>query len=256
MHRGFSLVELSIVLVILGLLVGGVLSGQALIKAAQIRAITTEFSKYRTASLTFRDKYFALAGDMPNATAFWGIAGGTGSDATCGNTVSTDAKTCNGDGDGDLTYTVSSSYSIAEPLRFWQHLANAGLIEGQYPGTGYYPAKTRPDSKFSNFSWSQLSKSAGGAGDTSNFARPAANVGLAFTRRDGCTQCMVPEDAWQIDKKMDDGRPQSGSVLSLKGWSSYPCATTYGQPTSADAAAEYNVSYTNGACDLEFPNTL
>ena len=64
-HRdAFSLVELSIVLVILGLLVGGVLSGQALIQAAQLRAVSEEYTKYTTAALTFRDKYLATPGDM------------------------------------------------------------------------------------------------------------------------------------------------------------------------------------------------
>ena len=66
----FSLVELSIVLVILGLLVGGVLSGQSLIRAAELRSVTTEYSRYTTAISSFRDKYFALPGDMSNATSF------------------------------------------------------------------------------------------------------------------------------------------------------------------------------------------
>src|SRR5438552_4058186 len=87
-RQAFSLVELSIVLVILGLLVGGILSGQSLIRAAELRSVTTEFSRYLAAVQSFKDKYFALPGDMANATAFWGIAGGTGSDATCLSTVS------------------------------------------------------------------------------------------------------------------------------------------------------------------------
>jgi len=71
---GFSLVELSIVLVILGLLTGGILGGQALIRAAELRAVTTEYDRWVTATRTFQDKYFALPGDMTNATAFWGSA--------------------------------------------------------------------------------------------------------------------------------------------------------------------------------------
>ena len=71
MRKGFSLVELSIVLVILGLLVGGVLSGQSLIRAAELRAATQEYQRYYTATQTFRDKYFAIPGDFNNAQAFW-----------------------------------------------------------------------------------------------------------------------------------------------------------------------------------------
>ena len=72
MQRGFSLVELSIVLVILGLLTGGILAGQSLIRASELRAVSTEFQRYVAAVNTFRDKYFMLPGDMSNATAFWG----------------------------------------------------------------------------------------------------------------------------------------------------------------------------------------
>ena len=60
---GFSLVELSIVLVILGLLTGGILAGQSLIRAAELRSISTDYSRYIAAVQAFRDKYFALPGD-------------------------------------------------------------------------------------------------------------------------------------------------------------------------------------------------
>ena len=74
MKNGFSLVELSIVLVILGLLTGGILGGQALIRAAELRAATTESQRYLAAINSFRDKYFALPGDMAIATRFWGVS--------------------------------------------------------------------------------------------------------------------------------------------------------------------------------------
>ena len=73
MRSGFSLVELSIVLVILGLLTGGILAGQNLIRAAELRSVTTQFQNYHAAVMTFRDKYFALPGDMANAEDFWGL---------------------------------------------------------------------------------------------------------------------------------------------------------------------------------------
>ena len=71
--KAFSLVELSIVLVILGLLVGGILSGQSLIRAAQLRSVTADYTRFVTAVNTFRDKYFALPGDMTNAQSVWGV---------------------------------------------------------------------------------------------------------------------------------------------------------------------------------------
>src|SRR5689334_20830022 len=70
-ESGFTLIELSIVLVIIGLIVGGVLVGQDMIKAAQIRATVAQIEKYNTAVNTFRNKYNALPGDMSNPTYFF-----------------------------------------------------------------------------------------------------------------------------------------------------------------------------------------
>ncbi|PZP85253.1 MAG: hypothetical protein DI582_06390 [Azospirillum brasilense] len=122
MKNGFSLVELSIVLVILGLLTGGILGGQALIRAAELRSVTSEYTRWVTATQTFRDKYFALPGDMSNATAFWGTQDPT--PATCATTPSSSALTCNGSGDGLINPT--SSPGSNELFRFWQHLAMPG----------------------------------------------------------------------------------------------------------------------------------
>src|SRR5271155_2823005 len=68
-QHGFTLIELSIVLVIIGLIVGGVLVGQDLIRAAEVRATIAQIEKYNTAVNTFRGKYNALPGDMNAATA-------------------------------------------------------------------------------------------------------------------------------------------------------------------------------------------
>src|SRR5471030_1667850 len=68
-ERGFTLIELSIVLVIIGLIVGGVLVGQDLIRAAEVRATIAQIEKYNTAVNTFRGKYNALPGDMNASTA-------------------------------------------------------------------------------------------------------------------------------------------------------------------------------------------
>lgn len=122
----FSLVELSIVLVILGLLVGGILGGKSLIKASELRTITVQRDQLATAFRSFRDKYFMLPGDMNNAEQFWGTQSAV--DATCKSTASTDTKTCNGNGDGIITTT--GAVRSDEPFRAWQQLANAGLIEG------------------------------------------------------------------------------------------------------------------------------
>lgn len=95
--RGFSLVELSIVLVILGLLTGGILAGQSLIRAAELRSYITDVQRYPAAVNAFKDKYFAYPGDMANATKFWGALGGdgTGNDAACQALSASGLPTCN-----------------------------------------------------------------------------------------------------------------------------------------------------------------
>jgi prepilin-type N-terminal cleavage/methylation domain-containing protein len=67
--QGFTLIELSIVLVIIGLIVGGVLVGQDLIRAAEVRAQITQIEKFNTAVNTFHGKFGALPGDMDALTA-------------------------------------------------------------------------------------------------------------------------------------------------------------------------------------------
>src|SRR5580693_9186033 len=91
---GFTLIELSIVLVIIGLIIGGVLVGQDLINAAQARAIITDIERFNTAANTFESKYGCLPGDCVNATNFFGT------DANCGidwfQLATYTTKTCNG----------------------------------------------------------------------------------------------------------------------------------------------------------------
>mgnify|MGYP000373149386 CR=1 FL=1 len=76
-QSGFTLIELSVVLVIVGLLIGGLLSGQTLIRAAEIRSIATQFTVFNTSAQNFRMKYKAIPGDMTNATTYWGAAHAT-----------------------------------------------------------------------------------------------------------------------------------------------------------------------------------
>ena len=240
---GFSLVELSIVLVILGLLVGGVLTGQSLIRAAELRAVTTEYSRYITAVQSFRDKYFALPGDMNNATAFWGAAHAT--PATCNTTSSSTALTCNGDGNGQI------AYGAPEMFRAWQHLANAGLIEGSYTGVdgpGTILGTNVPRSKLSSAGWSMTS---GFSGDypTLHFPTTSATSNkLTFGAVGTWTTVAVikPEELWNIDTKLDDGLPPTGAVRTYT--TSYLTNCTNGTTNTAT----YQLSNTSVACSIVF----
>lgn len=202
-NTGFSLVELSIVLVILGLLVGGVLSGQSLIRAAELRRVTSDAERFLAAHRTFQDKYFALPGDISNATQFWGVAAGNGADVACRNVQSTGLPTCNGNGDGLIN---SDTYVVYEEMRYWQHLANAGLIEGRYTGTynssglAYTPGGNVPSGRVNSSAiWYIYS-------DTPN------ETPMYLFQSDDSSRTLKPEEAWKIDSKLDDGIPNTGKV--------------------------------------------
>jgi len=207
-YAGFSLVELSIVLVILGLLTGGILGGQSLIRAAELRSVSNDFARYSTAVYTFRDKYFQLPGDMNNATAFWGTLAGDGTNTTCQNTAATAAPTCNGNGDGRIFISVVAT-GYDERWRSWQHLANAGLVEGNYTGLESSTTNRQPKGKISASVFDLVYES------------PDTNLYAAGTKANVNTIAMYgallpPEEAWNIDTKLDDGSPVYGRVWANK----------------------------------------
>jgi prepilin-type N-terminal cleavage/methylation domain-containing protein len=259
MGKGFSLVELSIVLVILGLLTGGILTGQNLIRAAEIRSVTTQIQQYTTAAMTFRDKYFGFPGDITNATSFWSSKGGTGSDTACYAVVATGQATCNGDGDGwptsNSTGTTAGHY--AERFLFWQHLANAGMVEGTYTGVtnsttdDFVPVSglNAPAGKVS----SSFFVVNGGTGNSTGSADIFPyGAGLLFSLRQtqGSNVSRSPlsaEEVWNIDKKLDDGLPGKGKVMTHK----LSSANAPGCATTNDAAtAVYALSYTTTTCHI------
>jgi prepilin-type N-terminal cleavage/methylation domain-containing protein len=218
----FSLVELSIVLVILGLLVGGVLSGQSLIRAAELRSVSTEYNRYYTATQSFRDKYFALPGDMANATAFWG-KDNTACAAHTGNAATPGA--CNGNADGQINQPLAAS-ATGEAFQFWKQLALAGLIEGSYSGlagaVGPFDTvmgENAPRSKLSNAGWG-LSFLGTRTGDAAyhdgNYGHILA-FGTNINENDWINNpVMRGEEAWNIDTKIDDGMPHQGTVRTFK----------------------------------------
>ncbi len=252
-RAAFSLVELSIVLVILGLLTGGILAGQSLIRAAQLRAVATEYSRYTAAARSFRDKYFALPGDMPNATAFWGVANAT--PATCRTTVGTGTQTCDGNGDGRVENVGFIGAVVDEDYRFWQHLANAGLIEGNYTGvdTGSFVSTTlnSPPSKLSGALWFTFGwgiATGGGIydGDYGN----AFAIGAPATNAWVSGPIFKPEEAWNIDTKMDDGMPAIGGVVTMV--SNITSNTCNNSTASNSFTATYTLSNTSLSCALIF----
>lgn len=201
---GFSLVELSIVLVVLGLLVGGILAGKSLIRASELRAVVREYELYRGAVFSFREKYLAIPGDMANASQFWGLAA---AGLACRDVESVDKTTCNGNGDGRMSPRSFLIFSD-ERMRFWQHLANAEMISGQYDGVIIEGA-----SKLSSSSW-MISHSGNITGSSNEFDGFFGNY-FKIIKGSSTVGEMSPSETWNIDTKIDDGKPARGKVVSM-----------------------------------------
>ena len=264
MTNGFSLVELSIVLVILGLLTGGILTGQNLIRAAELRSVTTEYANYKTAINTFRDKYFALPGDMNNATAFWGAAHTT--PATCPGTAGTGTETCDGDGDGDIDNPAAAS-EYGEKFTFWQHLANAGLVEGSFTGTAgpgdnvdALIGTNVPASKLSNAGWTPAYLGSQPITETFFYEGDYGNSFFFGSRvADSPTEgpILLPEETWNLDTKIDDAKPGTGVLRTLEaqGDATPGQGCTDVDPSNSVAlatTADYDLTSTGVECSIMF----
>ncbi|MBF0621934.1 MAG: prepilin-type N-terminal cleavage/methylation domain-containing protein [Magnetococcales bacterium] len=110
-QAGFTLVEIAIVLIIIGLLVGGVLKGQALIDTARLKRVGTDFSGIATAINSYRDRYMALPGDDSRASR-WSAVG----------------KEKKGDNNGEIDDNWKTG--AGESQFAWLHMRNAKLING------------------------------------------------------------------------------------------------------------------------------
>jgi len=261
-RAGFTLIELSIVLVIIGLIVGGVLTGRNLIRASELRSIVTDEQRYVTAVNTFRTKYNELPGDMVDATNYWGTQPfGCPSVSYLSNITS---KTCNGNGNGIIDGNGSSpSTTVFEADLAWQHLSNAGLIAGSFAGTpgplsasDQDPGVNVPATKFSTggFQWNYFYSTSAPMWLGSYFLNLQVSQQYLFvgsrTGTDLTGFLLAPSDAFYIDQKMDDGLPGSGRVTSnnttLDGWQ-FPCSTS-----DTPSTALYNMSLASPGCILVF----
>lgn len=186
-QSGFTLVEIAIVLVIIGLLLGGVLKGQELINSAKAKSIITDFRNTATMIAAYQDRFRALPGDDASAQTH---LGSTAAQADA-------SKAGNGMIDGNFDSTSGSSESII----MWQHLRLANLASGDTTD----PAKA---SDLNN--WMPKNSEGGIIGVQS--ANPLGTNGTWSGRLFICQKNVSGRIAQQVDTTMDDGNPSSGSV--------------------------------------------
>jgi prepilin-type N-terminal cleavage/methylation domain-containing protein len=220
---GFTLIELSIVLVIIGLIVGGILVGQDLIKAAAIRSQIAQIEKLNAAVNTFRMKYNAVPGDIIPAVAVnYGLLQLTNTTGAQGmgdnNGVIEDGSAAGG---GSNTNTFGGEISA-----FWRHLSDANLVDGQFGTTSnsvILQASGLPTGNVNNISQSIPTAKLGRSlsvtimsGEGTNYydLLPITKIATTGVYTIGA-QGMTPTEASNIDTKIDDGQPETGVVIAL-----------------------------------------
>jgi prepilin-type N-terminal cleavage/methylation domain-containing protein len=211
-QSGFTLVEIAIVLVIIGLLLGGVLKGQELINSAKIKNLVNDMNGVSTAVYAYQDRFKALPGDDPNAATRWASATGV--------TFPAAATTL---GDTKVNGAFDSATAGAESVAFWDELRLAGFLGG---ATGQTVAQ--PTNAVGGIMGVQSDVGIQTVGVT------AGHPGLAV-----CTTNLLGRVAEALDNQLDDGKPNAGAV---KAWVQGVVGTTTlvqasGTPTITSTSA-------------------
>lgn len=207
-NQGFTLVEIAIVLVIIGLLLGGILKGQEMITQAKIKNVIADMSGVSAAMYGYQDRYKALPGDDKGSSR-WGLT----PPATTGNGII------------EGKWTESGK----ETLDFWDHLGKAGFIAGN--------GAVNPFNAVSGKMGVQTGDGSGAtpAGILSDGGTPATK----FSSLMMCSANLPDKIAISVDAQMDDGNAIKGNVRAMK-------QTSGPNPTdiaaTADAYAEDGVS--------------
>ncbi len=181
-QKGFTLVEIAIVLVIIGLLLGGILKGQEMITQAKIKNVISDFSGISAAYHGYQDRYRALPGDDNRANGRWGAVDGDGSGVVLG------------------TYNAASASPEPESRLWWDHLRRSGFVAGAGPAQ-------------------PLNAMSGMVGvQTGNGANPPLPVLGGVAGANGffglmlCSANLPDKVAIATDTQMDDGVRTTGSV--------------------------------------------
>jgi prepilin-type N-terminal cleavage/methylation domain-containing protein len=193
-QSGFTLVEIAIVLVIIGLLLGGILKGQEMIVQARIKNIINDLNGITAAYASYQDRYRAIAGDDLGAANRW--------------TLGAAAANANGDGallQGSTGYNDPTNATEPETRLFWWHMRQAGFIPGPTTGAG---SPTTPQQASQ-----QPTNAVGGMIGVMSANGTAANMNMSGLIV--CTANIPDKIAIAVDTAIDDQGSASGTLRSM-----------------------------------------
>lgn len=203
-QRGFTLIEIAIVLVIIGLLLGGVLQGQQLIENSRVKSAINDFNGIAAATFSYQDRYGRLPGDDPDATS---ARGESWPNATAGMTA----------GDGVLAADAADAFTAGGEIEaFFSNLRSAGFITGNPTDTG---AAALPQNKF---------------GGLTSIVTETTHDSLNGTKV--CMGNVPGTSAIALDTQLDDGAIGTGRFRST--------VTASGESNTVPGATAETTAYT------------
>lgn len=209
---GFTLIEIAIVLVIIGLLMGGILKGQELINSARVKNLAGDFRNIPVFVYGYQDKFRALPGDDASANAHV-------------------SATRNGDGNGVIDGKWNDpAASDSEAVNFWQHARLAGLAPGPTD-------KSDADYLPRNASSGRIGIQSGSAATPPIRDKNGSPIRGAYVI---CSDGILGKFVKQLDATLDDGNISTGTMLAMK---AYAFGSTADDPAvvAVDEAAAYTV---------------
>ena len=185
-QSGFTLVEIAIVLVIIGLLLGGILKGQELINSAKAKSYASDFRVIQTSLYGFQDRFKAIPGDY--AAAATNIANATAATTPSATTV----------GNGQIDGAWDSATDTDESCLAWQHLRLAGFLAG---------STTVSCAAGSDYLQKNADGGRVGISSTMQMTAPTPMTGSYNI----CSSGVLGRIAKQLDTQLDDGNTATGS---------------------------------------------
>ena len=196
-QKGFSLTELSVVIIIMALIIASVMTGSSLMERAKIRGVIAEVTNHKLAVNSFNAKFDYYPGDFNESSEYW-------------------SGSIDGNGDGNIEFVSGGVY---EGYLAWQNLAYAKMTNNPFVGTrtdGIAQVGIDiPESRTGGGYFFEY-ESHGFSGRNNLVLGLPLNIGASDTNLT-VNGILTPDQAFEVDSKMDDGSPISGNVRGQDG---------------------------------------